>query len=1090
MSVEFDVFMSYAHADSDRVKVLVNALRTRGLRVWIDKSEGRDFESITRTITNGLANAKALLAFYSSVYPSRRACQWELTAAFLAGQHEGDPRRRVLVVNPETRLEHIYPVELRDALFRSLRDGAGAAEFSSVADAVHAAVQNLPTGLSQVRPMAAPPWHGTKGLGSNRFVGRVRTFWQVHSALFANDAAVITAQAAPGHAQVHGMGGIGKSLLAEEYALRYGAAYPGGIFVLKATSDRDDQLAAFAARLGGGSEAKNPHEVEGFLQRRLRGAGEPYLWLVDDLPVGAGEAERRSWFAPNSLGKTLITTRSREHASTGAVISLGVLDAEEGYALLTARRKPSVREEAAARSIVEALGFHPLAIDVAGGVLLKLGSEETFDGFLAKLRAPSGDALAAAAALHPDLPNGHDASIATTLLTSIQLVDDAGRDFLRLASVLATDVIPYDLIAAVFSALGNDSPWAARSATDAAVSHCLAEPSDEGKGYSVHALVCHTMRAYDPDAGRRDQLRELAIDSLGRVLCADTRADEVFSAHFAHARYLAADPDTVSEAALLELVGNHDCARGYYQLARANHEAVLAARRRLLSPDDPITFIGLTNLADALSALGDLSGARDCQEAALTALCVALGEDNQFTLAARNNLANTLLSQGDLQEARGHQERVWEELRRSPGEEHARTLIARLNLAETLSKQGDLGVAQTHQEAVLEASRRSLGEESAVTLAARLKLAGTLRKQGDLSGARAHQKAVFEANGRLLGEENPETLRARGALATTMCEQGELSAARAHLEVVFETTRRLWGEGNPDTLVARLNLAGVLSAQRDLSGARTHEEAVWEARRRTSGETHSSTLNARSNLAATLFHQGDLHAARGHQEAVWDASRRLFPEDHPDTLSARNNLAFTLFKQGDLSGARAHQEAVLEARRRVLGEEHPHTLAALDNLVATLISQRDLSGTRFVQEAVLEARRSKLGEEHRHTLTLRKQLAQTLLAQDDLATAREHQEALWGTARRLHGETHRDTLIARNDLAATIFAQGDLASAREHQEAVFVASQHSLGEEHPHTIVARMNLATTMLEQGDLAGAREHRNAMLRLTARKAARHR
>ena len=35
-------------------------------------------------------------------------------------------------------------------------------------------------------------------------------------------------------AQLSGMGGVGKSLLAEEYALRFGAAYPGGIFWLRA----------------------------------------------------------------------------------------------------------------------------------------------------------------------------------------------------------------------------------------------------------------------------------------------------------------------------------------------------------------------------------------------------------------------------------------------------------------------------------------------------------------------------------------------------------------------------------------------------------------------------------------------------------------------------------------------------------------------------------------------------------------------------------------------------------------------------------------------------------------------------------------
>ena len=35
-------------------------------------------------------------------------------------------------------------------------------------------------------------------------------------------------------AQIRGLGGAGKSLLAEEYALRFSAAYPGGVFWLSA----------------------------------------------------------------------------------------------------------------------------------------------------------------------------------------------------------------------------------------------------------------------------------------------------------------------------------------------------------------------------------------------------------------------------------------------------------------------------------------------------------------------------------------------------------------------------------------------------------------------------------------------------------------------------------------------------------------------------------------------------------------------------------------------------------------------------------------------------------------------------------------
>ena len=100
----YDVFISYRRVDSDRIEPLKEALEQRGLKVWFDRQEIDAFEDFSQRIQTGLIHAKALFAWYSIRYPESRACQWELTAAYLAAQREGDPCRRVLVVNPEPGL--------------------------------------------------------------------------------------------------------------------------------------------------------------------------------------------------------------------------------------------------------------------------------------------------------------------------------------------------------------------------------------------------------------------------------------------------------------------------------------------------------------------------------------------------------------------------------------------------------------------------------------------------------------------------------------------------------------------------------------------------------------------------------------------------------------------------------------------------------------------------------------------------------------------------------------------------------------------------------------------------------------------------
>lgn len=136
-----DVFFRYARQDAGETGPIVRALRAQGLEVFVDDASIREYESISQRIGHGLAEAKVLVAYYSEAYPTRPACQRELTWAYLAGAMEGDPRARIMVINPAASSKHIQPVELRDARFASRP--AGRRSLSRLAIAVAERVRSL-----------------------------------------------------------------------------------------------------------------------------------------------------------------------------------------------------------------------------------------------------------------------------------------------------------------------------------------------------------------------------------------------------------------------------------------------------------------------------------------------------------------------------------------------------------------------------------------------------------------------------------------------------------------------------------------------------------------------------------------------------------------------------------------------------------------------------------------------------------------------------------------------------------------------------------------------------------------------------------
>ncbi|KUO22800.1 toll/interleukin-1 receptor domain-containing protein [Streptomyces dysideae] len=457
----WDVFLSYSRGDVERVRPLARALRDGGLEVFTDETGVASFAGISDTIRRELARSKALLAFYSTGYPEREACQWELTTAYLAGLGEGDPRRRVMVVNPEPGTGHIHPVELRDARHASADDLA-----ALVAD-VHAHVARLtgPVTVQERDVRRRPP-------GAPRprpdFLGRLSELWQVHSALHAHAAPLVTGRAAAHAVQIRGMAGIGKTALAQEYAVRFGAAYPGGVFWLDGQA-YDDALRATAGDVG-----------------------EPFLWIVDGVPTGRLTArEIAAMAAPHPQGHTLFTLRSRAYDGLGTPVDLGPLDAPHARVLVGGDD-----------ALAEAVDGHPLALALLGRAVRAGHQPSALYGRLHARGASLLDALA-----DEDVTGAHARDADTT----------NAADVLRCAAALHPLPLTVEDAERVLAAADRVPRAVAHRRADDGVAELrvrsLLAPHADGSWY-LHPVTLHAWHHHDPAPARTEALRHAALRTL------------------------------------------------------------------------------------------------------------------------------------------------------------------------------------------------------------------------------------------------------------------------------------------------------------------------------------------------------------------------------------------------------------------------------------------------------------------------------------------------------------------------------------------------------------------------------------------------
>ncbi|RYG68572.1 hypothetical protein EON80_11375, partial [bacterium] len=190
-------------------------------------------------------------------------------------------------------------------------------------------------------------------------------------------------------AAFHGVGGLGKTQLAVEYAYKFRDEYPGGVVWLEADSDIDAQLIELAVKsrwVSPQSEHKDKLEIA---LRRIRSSSD--ILLVFDNVEERAEIEP---YLPETNADPHILLTSRDNHAGFTTVDLDLLTNEVAFELLIqeANRTPeNESEEDAARKIVEALGGLPLAIELAGAFIDEYGI--SWSGYLNLLNQDLSQAL-------------------------------------------------------------------------------------------------------------------------------------------------------------------------------------------------------------------------------------------------------------------------------------------------------------------------------------------------------------------------------------------------------------------------------------------------------------------------------------------------------------------------------------------------------------------------------------------------------------------------------------------------------------------------------------------------------------------------
>jgi tetratricopeptide (TPR) repeat protein len=776
------VFVWYAGADTGWAEWVAWHLDRAGYSVELGIWDGSTGKRLVRQASEHLDRAR-VVALWSAAYFEAARLTDDEWMWLLAGHSRGSAReKRLLPIWVSDPAGAVVPPALRHLTVRrvdNLEDGiAETALVSAVAGAQRPSTFSPgPTGAPvQQRPRLPNSLPRLWNVAARNvvFSGRDALLARLRQQLAGSSPVAVHA--------LHGMGGVGKSLLAVEFAHRYAADYDLVWWVAAEQPELVlEQFASLAVAGGLASQDTAVPVAAAAVREHLRGSGR---WLV--VFDNAEDPAAIRAFLPEGPGHVLITSRNPAWSEIALPVEIEVFTRAESVNLL--RHQVSSLTDQDADKIAELLGDLPLAIAQAAGVVAETGMSVA--DYLKALQEETEQVLDAG------VPATYPVSLAAVVLIATKKAadtDPASAQLLNVCAFLAPEPVPLEWIANAARlnrhilpdslAAAADRPFALRQSLARLARHGLARATAEGP--LVHRLTSAITRNTLTPAGQaaaRTAAEQVLVAAAPDDLD-DTATWTTWAAILPHLIHLG--PATTSNGELRQRAGDAILLlylRGDY---RASHELALrlhAAWSTSLGEDDPQTLYVANNLARSLYGLADYKAAQ------------ALDQD---TLARR---------------------------RRVLGDDHPASLHTASNLARNLEALGDYQGAHALQQDTLARRQRVLGNDSPNTLRSADRLGVTLRSLGDYKSARALHRDTLTRSRRVLGDDHPDTLRIAANLAADLRDAGDMQAARELLHDTLDRMRRVLGHDHPNTINLTRSLAAQDGQAPNLGGAHTEHD--------------------------------------------------------------------------------------------------------------------------------------------------------------------------------------------------------------------------------------------------------------------------
>ncbi len=929
-----DFFISRAGADKETAMWIARTLEAAGLTCVIQDRDFRLGALFPQSMEQAFSNCRAMIAVLSPDYTASRYCTDEWAVAYKLDRNAGGGK--------------LLPVRAKAGSMPALAEATSYVDLVDLPEPVMA--QRLQAAVTafreggklpeQLKPETAAATNSNFATAS--FTGRDAELSAIHSILWDGENANSRC------AVIVGLGGVGKSAIAREYARSRLQRYSGAWFVRAETeATLLGDLADLGYKLNRGFRVS---EVRAGAKAGVREAqtlarqtSKPFLLVFDNAEKSTSLPE---WAHGEGL-HLVATSRWGSWPSGVRTIELDTLPSDAARALLLecANRKDGDGLD----PMLQALGGLPLAIVQAGAYLRENPSETFADYTTAHARR-----LAEA----PDAWDPNERLVAATFAPSIEQARTkapGADELLRAAAFFAPENIPLVLLSS------DANSEQTRKAADALLRYSLWRSGEDtvfDPSRSVHRVLQAVMRDNLSDEERKAQ----AIACAERLSAQfDLRSDDPrnwpkVKPLSSHAAALSeATPDAAANPTLARALS----AAGTYFLERADYASAEPVLKRALEIDERILGGESSEVARDCIAFGQLMQATDRFSEAEPLMRRALAIDEKRSGSHHPNVARDIFHLGRLlhendrfDEGARLFRRALEIDEKTMGPKHPDVARDLIYLGKVLQDDDQFEEATAAMRRAVEIDE-ALNDRDHPYVARDLMCYGELLQQRDkLAEAEPLMKRALAIDEKRHGANHPFVARDLISLGRLYWDQDRLGEAETLMRRALEIDERMLGAHHTDVARDLVCLARVLQDADRLAEAEPLMRRALEIDEGKHGPTHTDVARDLVALSRLLWEADRFEEAEPLMTRALEIDEQIQGRSHTDV--ARDLIAVAeLLLETD----RAKQAESLVRRALAIDEAR---YGAVDSDVSRdlLVLGRVLHATHHLGDAETAIRRA------------------------------------------------------------------------------------------------------------------------------------